>query len=162
MSWAVSAAGDRRIEARFERFPEKLRGALRDEITAIIAELEARVISAEPVRTGKLRAETQAFVDDRKDFIRGRVRVITSGKGDGAKVAALEYGAHALSPVRAHARTIAHIYGRLVAPRQIIVSAYSRQLDLPAHQFLRGPLAEMRGEIMERLKRAVETAESSV
>lgn len=156
----INVTGDRRIDARFAALPDTVRARLREAMGSIIGELDARVTGSEPVRTGKLRGETRSFVDETKDLIRGRVRIVTKGAGaaEGGKAAALEYGAHGLSPVKAHGRTVSNIFGRMVAPTLIMVDAYSRQLNLPAHNFLRGPLAEMKGDIMERLRAAVEGA----
>lgn len=157
MDVMIGMDGDRRIEARFDRFPERARANLRQRIAAIIGVLETRVEAAEPSRTGKLRSETAGFVDEQPDFIRGRVRIVTrrGGAAEGGKAAALEYGAHGTASVKGHARTLDHVFARAIEPQRVFVEAYTRHPDIAAHLFLRGPLAEMRGDIMDQLRDAL-------
>ena len=156
----IGIVGDRRIDAKFSEFPAMARAALKREIAAITGELFDAVEAAEPKRTGKLKAETRQFVDERGDMIRGRVVVVASagGPAEHGKAAALEFGAHGAAAVKAHMRTVTQIYGRMVAPTQIMVGAYSRQLDITARSYLRGPLEAKRADIIARLQGALDEA----
>lgn len=158
----IGIVGDRRIETVFAQFPEAVRGTLRAAIGDIIAELEGRVLAGEPHRTGRLQSETRPFVDERADFIRGRVRVVTNGAGssEGGKAAALEYGAHRSTAIKAYTRTVTTVFGHYVGPTEQLVGAYSRHANIAARRYLRGPLDEMKTSIVARLQAALSEAAS--
>jgi len=123
-----------RILARLDQFPQALRVRLRDVITQLTNELLRKVEAAEPVRTGTLRHQTHAYVDEGPTWIRGRVRVLRNGpRNYGAIAGALEYGGpgtkrRGMVKVRAYRRDGA------------TVRAYERrQPHIKAMRFLRGP-----------------------
>jgi len=153
--FGIEIDGERRVALRFEQFPERARAALQARIAALTAELYGRVEGAEPERTGRLKGETEPFVDQRADRVVGRVKVVARGSSEHGKGAALEYGAHGSARVTAHSQSLSHFWGRLVAPREVFVRAYSRRLDIAERRYLRGPLDEMRGEIIEELRAAL-------
>ena len=84
-----------RLALHFEQLPDALKRQLEITITKYTHQLLSRVRAAEPVRTGRLRAATREFVDVRKDFVRGRVRILPTGRAQSIAAAfgALEYGA---------------------------------------------------------------------
>jgi len=125
-----------RIVARLDQFPKELRARLKDVITQLANELLRKVEAAEPVRTGTLRQQTHAYVDEGPTWVRGRVRVLRNGRRNyGAIAGALEYGApgkkrRGMVKVRAYRRDGATI------------RAYQRrQPHIKAMRFLRGPAA---------------------
>lgn len=147
-------SGDRDIAARLDRLSDDLRKRLVERIGGLTQQLLARVQAREPTRTGRLRAETRAFVDDGADFVRGRVRVVATGiRYEHGKVGALEYGAHRPVKVRSHERAGHTPFGRAV---EQVVGAYTRKADIMAHRFLRGPVEAMRGDIRAELGRVVQ------
>jgi hypothetical protein len=152
---AVEISGDRRAGLRFDEFPRRAHDAILARITGLTAQLEARVLGRVPVATGDLRRMVQSFVDDHGTRIAGKVKVIAGAKSDHGKAAALEYGAHGSFEVKAHTRTVTSIFGRVVAPTEIFIAAYGRAANIEEQRFLRGPLAEMRGEIIRQLTRAL-------
>ena len=155
---------DRKIGLRFEQFPEIAHAKLLERIAALTAQLEARVKAAEPVRTGRLRAQTASFVVDRPNRIAGVVK-INAGSGAAAKAAygkaaALEYGASGTTRVAAHMMRLDHFWSKLVSPREVMVAMHSRRLDIPEHGFLRGSLASMQPEVQPALRQALQEAEA--
>jgi hypothetical protein len=135
---------DTRIKAMFDELPKRLQANLAARIGALTAELYAKVLAAEPHRTGRLQQETRRFLDQRENFVRGRVRVLgPSGRGHNVAAAALEYGAHSTFPVRGYRR------------RGHAVAGYRRRANIRELRFLRGPAEGMRAKVLEELRRAI-------
>jgi hypothetical protein len=145
---------DRQVRARLDAMPAKAHSAILNRLTQLTAELEARVQSAEPARTGALRSETVESVRDTPERISGRVRVAR----EFAKAAALEYGAHGTVSVKSYQRQRNGILSRLMNPSAGIVQAYTRTADIAERRFLRGSLESMAGEIEASLRQAIEEA----
>lgn len=101
------------------------------------------------VRTGTLRRSINQRVDQTRDQIRGRVgtNVIYAPPH--------EYGFTGPVNVKAHTRKISQAWGRPIAPRDVLVQNYTRQVDLPERSFIRSALADMSAEITEELTDAV-------
>jgi hypothetical protein len=160
MDFGIEIDSDRLVALRFEQFPERARAAIANRLGSITQRLLARVQGNEPSRTGRLRGETQSSVTTGNDRISGRVRVDTSrgGEAEHGKAAALEYGAHGTAHVSAHAMQLSHFYDQLIAPREVLVAAYDRRVDIAERRFLRGPLDDMRSEIIEELRQALAEA----
>lgn len=160
MDLGIEIDGDRLVALRFEQFPERARAKIAARLQTITQQLLSRVQGAEPSRTGRLRGETQASVDERNERISGRVRVNTSGGGEAehGKAAALEYGAHGTAHVSAHAMQLSHVYNQLVQPHEVLVAAYDRRVNIAERRYLRGPLDEMRSQIVEELRQALAEA----
>jgi hypothetical protein len=158
--FGIEVDGERLVALRFEQFPERARAAIKRRLEALTAQLYSRVESAEPQRTGKLRQETQSFVDERDDRVTGRVKVLARETSEHGKGAALEYGAHGSAQVGAHAMTLSHLWGRMIAPRQVLVAAYSRRVNISERRYLRGSLDTLRGEVIEQLRQALAEAMS--
>jgi len=123
-----------RIIARLDQLPQELRARLRDVITQLTNELLRKVEAAEPVRTGTLRAQTHAYVDEGPTWLRGRVRVLRNGRRNyGAIAGALEYG----GPGKRRAGPVSV---RAYRRAGVAVSAYQRrQPHIKAMRFLHGP-----------------------
>lgn len=155
----ISIVGFNRIAQRFDEFPQHAHDKLLAKIRELTAKLESKVQAAVPVDKGKLQGEVQAFVDDKKDNIAGKVKVVAPNGADHAKAAALEYGAHAPTKVKAHQARLGHFWGRAVAPRTVMVAAASRTPNIQAHDYLRGPLASMESEVTTGLAQALAAAE---
>ncbi len=159
MDLGVEIQGDLQIALRFEEFPHRFAVAWERRITALTAQMLARVLGAEPSRTGKLRAETRSFVDVKDDRIRGAVAVVTGGdQSEHGKAGALEYGAHGSVGVAAHSQNLSHIYDRMIQPMQVFVDAYSRHVNITERRFERGTLDSMRSQVIEELRAALADA----
>ena len=124
---------DHRVMVRFDELPKQIRKALRTKITELTHQLLAQVQAREPVRTGRLRQLTRAYVDEKQDVIRGRVRVLgRRGINQPARAfGALEYGAHRSHRVKGYQR------------RSGRVRPYERRANIKAQRFLRGPASVM-------------------
>lgn len=161
MDIRIDVTGDRRVGLRFEEFPDALYEALKQAIDGLGAELFARVVAATPSLTGRLRGQERYRLFTDPERITAYVDV-AAGKTSGgayAKAGALEYGAHRSTKVGAHAMRLDHNWGqKLAAPMDVLVAAYNRTPNIDEHSFLRGPLAEMRPEILARLNAVVEKA----
>lgn len=158
MQFGLNIDGDLRAAVRFEEFPERARAALRRKIDELAGELLGQVIADEPQKTGQLRGETKKSIADRPEFVRGTVRVAAKDAAEARKAAALEYGAQKPAQVPAHAMRLTHVFGRQVAPFEVMVGAYSRPMHLAARRYLRSPLEAMRGEIRDGLQEALQEA----
>jgi hypothetical protein len=158
---AINPSDERRILVRLDGLPSQLRTALRPAITSLTQQLLQRVRAAEPVRTGRLRQATQAFVDERRDRISGKVRVLafrgrTAPRGShNVAAAALEYGAHRRFTVRAHRARLGHVFGQRRTGGMVMVEAYQRHANITARRFLRSPAAAMRPRIQAELQRII-------
>lgn len=140
-----------RLVLHFDQMPAALQRKLKIVITQLTRELLARVKAAEPVRTGRLRSATHSYVDERKNFVRGRVRIRPTGKAQAVAAAfgALEYGApgkrrHGKVPVRAYSRS-----------GVAIRSHERRRPRIAARRFLRGPATAMRTRVKAELAAAI-------
>ena len=150
---------DNRLTVRFEELPAQLRAALREKISELTHQLLAQVIAREPVRTGRMRSLTRAYVDEKRDWVRGRVRILgRRGPNQPARAfGALEYGAHRRFAVSAHRRSRR-------GGRSFMVSAYDRRANIHAMRFLRNPAkammprarAELEAIILGTVRRAVQ------
>ncbi len=158
-------ADDTRLRLRFEKLPQTIRKPLRPVITRLTNQLLVRVKAAQPHRTGRLRSLTHSYIDERMDnrrnFIRGRVRVLRSRSHNTAAAAgALEYGAHRRFEVRAHRARRTSAFGRPTRPYDVNIPAHQRRANIQALRFLRGPAAaqlpraraEINAAIAEALK----------
>ena len=140
-----------RLVLHLDQMPDELKRRLEVKISELTMQLLSRGKAAEPVRTGRLRAATRSFVDVRQDFVRGRVRVLSTGKAQsvGAAFGALEYGApgkRRSGPVRVRG------YSRSSGA----VAAYQRRRPhITARRFLRGPAAAMRSRALAELEAIV-------
>jgi hypothetical protein len=144
-----------RLQVQLQELPEQLRLALKKKITQLTGELLADVRAREPVRTGRLRRMTRAYVDESRarDTIRGKVKVLRTGRAsrEGAAFGTLEYGSTGRSfQVRGYRRN-GHS-----------VSAYERHGTIRERRFLRGPAAHLlpraRLEIEEVIRRTMQNA----
>lgn len=136
---------DTRIGVMFDELPRRLRANLRRTITELTEELLLKVRAAEPRRTGALRAETRRFIDERENFIRGRVRILgPGGRGHNIAAAALEYGAHRSFPVKSYTRAGHRI------------SAYRRRANITEQRFVRNAAEGMRAKVLAELQRAID------
>jgi hypothetical protein len=157
VSVVTGFTGDRQAGLRFEEFPDELYEGLRLEIEALSLELFGRVEALTPSKTGQLRSQERVrqFADEKR--IAGYIDIGDGTINDLKKAGALEYGAHKTGQVESHSRKLDHVFDRaLSAPMNVIVKAYPRTPNIATHAFERGPLAMMRGEIVERLNAVVE------
>lgn len=138
----ITVVGDRAIALKFQRIPVAIHDRLLATITRLTEELYSRIEAAEPKLSGRLESRTTERITDRDNLIAGAVR-IGGSRGDKLKALALEFGAHGTASVHAYSRG-----------HDAAVSAYTRQVNIAEHRFLRGPFDAMAGEIEDEIKRA--------
>jgi hypothetical protein len=144
----IDSSSITKLALHFDEITPALQAKLKVAIGRITHQLLARVKAAEPVRTGRLRGATHAYVDVRPNFVRGRVR-ISRGRGDlGAAFGALEYG----GPGRRGGSVAVGAHRRSGGA----VAAYERRRPhIRARRFLRGPAAAMRPQVKAELEAAI-------
>jgi hypothetical protein len=142
---------DRRLMLHLEQLPMALKTKLKPIIASLTNQLLTQVRSMEPRRTGRLQNLTRSYVNEREDFIGGRVRVLGGGQAHNIAAAALEYGVkrQAVS-VRAYRR------------ESIAVRAYERHTQIAARRFLRDPAAAMRERALTEIRATVDEAVQSI
>jgi hypothetical protein len=135
---------DTRVKLMFDQLPQKLQANIVRRMEPLMAEIQAKVRAGEPHRTGRLQAETRRFLDQRENWVRGRVRILgPGGRGHNVAAAALEYGAHSTFPVRGYRR------------RGHPVAGYRRRANIAERRFLRNAAEGMRGKVLAELRQAV-------
>lgn len=157
MDFDAIITGDRRVVARFSKWPAELHDALLAKIRTLTDELRSRVQALAPERTGKLKDEITSRVFDDPQKIKGLV-TLEGGltQSEYIKAAALEYGAHGGVSVRKYSRTIAEAFGREISSKRIDISAYSRIANIEARVYLRGGLGDVEGDATAELQQAID------
>jgi hypothetical protein len=159
MEFKFNFSNTRNAAIKFEQFPEAARVRLVEVITGLTAELNSAVHAAAPTKSGKLQSEIQSFVDQTKDRVIGKVKVVAGGNlQELLKAIALEYGARQPTEVRAHSQELTTVFGKKVSPETVMVAAYNRTPNIAAGNYMRGPLAAMQPEIIAALNAAVADA----
>jgi len=147
INYRIEQIDNGRVLVRLHELPREIRERLRPVITRQTHQLAARVRAAAPLgKTGRLRRRIHSFIDEesgpRRNFIRGRVRVLNSySKNFAAAAGALEYGRHRRFEVRAHSVRRRSAFGRPTKPYTVTMPAHTRRATIQAMRFLRGPAA---------------------
>lgn len=134
----------------------KADAALRDVTADLIQRLRDRVENnlsggVLNARTGALRASLAAGLAQAG----GIAATVTAS----APYAAFqEYGFSGSETVRAHLRRQSQAFGKPIRPVDVAVRTYSRQVNYPAHSYLRSALAELKPEINAGIGAAVAEA----
>jgi hypothetical protein len=144
------------VRDRLAALPDKADSALRAAATDLVARLRDRVDGN--LSDGVLNARTGAL---RASLAAG----LAQGGGIAATVSAStpyaafqEYGFSGSESVRAHLRLQAQAFGRPIRPVEVQVRSYSRQVDYPAHSYLRSALADLSSDISDGISAAVAEA----
>jgi phage gpG-like protein len=99
-------------------------------------------------RSGALRASLAASVDPSS-------RITATVSADTPYAAFQEYGFTGNENVRSYLRRQSQAFGRAIRPISAAVRAHDRQVDYPAHSYLRSALAELAPDIRATLAAAV-------
>ena len=127
------------VQKEIMRLALKMTGSLMNKLSGDILK----------VRTGRLRRS----IHPEWDFKPGHMGATV---GTNVEYAAIhEYGFKGTVQVKSFQREMTKAFGRPIAPKQVTVSAHSRNINMPERSFLRSALKEMRPEIIEGLKNAV-------
>jgi len=150
---SVEIEGDDELVARFAATPDAIRAALAQKFGELAQKLEDKI------KNEKLDGEVLVARDGRL-----RESIVVSLDETGASLsaygvkyaAAQEFGFDGTESVGSHSRTIREAFGRAIAPKTIVVQAFSRQMRLPERSYMRSSLDEMREEIAQALRDAVD------
>ena len=146
----VEIDGADELDARLADMPRALRAALAAKIEELAERLEEKI--KENLSGAVLQSRSGALRDS----------IESSAGADAAQLfaktkyaAAQEYGFSGIESVTAHSRTIKEAFGRAIAPKQVFVRAFSRQMNLPERSYMRSALDEMQDEITAELAEAI-------
>ena len=150
---SVEIEGDDELVVRFAATPDAIRAALAQKFGELAQKLEDKI------KNEKLDGEVLVARDGRL-----RESIVVSLDETGASLstygvkyaAAQEFGFDGTESVGSHSRTIREAFGRAIAPKTIVVQAFSRQMRLPERSYMRSSLDEMREEIAQALRDAVD------
>ena len=151
--------GDAEVAKRLRRFPDSLRGQLRQTVQILTIKLQRKVVAEKlsgqvlQVRTGTLRRSINQALIDESDGVFGVVSTNLS------YARRHEYGYAGAEQVKAHLRTIKQAWGKpLREPVIANVGAHTRTVNYKAHPYLRPSLEEMRAQIKSEIERTVTRA----
>lgn len=152
---------DYRVDADvdFNEVNERVRAEIRRTVNALTLKLQ-RTIQEDMltgqrlnVQSGRLRGSVSSKVEEDKDWIEGTV-----GAG-GALVPyafAHEFGLKGTMAIKAHLRTIKKAFGRPITPRQTLINAHSRKVDMKERRFMRDSLDEVAKIVPKNIDAAIE------
>lgn len=151
--------GDSATVAKLDRLKGGARSKVKQTIVRLTLALLVKVKQAKlsgqvlKVRTGRLRRSINQRIDEAGTKVSGIV-------GTPVEYARIhEYGFHGQMPVKAHLRQIKEAWGKPLknGPRQVLVRAHSRTVDMPERSFLRSALDEMEPKIKGEIETALQT-----
>ena len=157
---------DYRVDADvdFNEVNERVRAEIRRTVNALTLKLQ-RTIQEDMltgqrlnVQSGRLRGSVSSKVEEDKDWIEGTV-----GAG-GALVSyafAHEFGLKGAMAIKAHLRMIKKVFGQPITPRQIMIKAHSRKVDMEERRFMRDSLDEVANIVPKNIDAAIERGLSS-
>lgn len=117
----------------------------------LVAKIKSEKLSGQVlrVRTGTLRRSISHRIIDTQTEMTAEV-------GSNLKYAAAhEYGFRGTVSVREHLRQIKQAFGRPIQPTSVLVSAHSRNMNLPERSFIRSAIRDMTPEISREINEAV-------
>jgi phage gpG-like protein len=148
--------GNDEVSRKLARLPDDVKQEVRGSIVRlalkIVAKIKAEKLSGQVlnVRTGTLRRSISHQIVDTPS-------ALTATIGSNLKYArAHEYGFKGAVTVREHLRTIKQAFGKTLAtPQAVLVSAHTRNMNLPERSFIRSALRDMEPEIIREISGAV-------
>ncbi|MBK3374784.1 hypothetical protein [Acinetobacter baumannii] len=157
---------DYRVDADvdFNEVNERVRAEIRRTVNALTLKLQ-RTIQEDMltgqrlnVQSGRLRGSVSSKVEEDKDWIEGTV-------GAGGTLVpyafAHEFGLKGAMAIKAHLRMIKKVFGQPITPRQIMIKAHSRKVDMQERRFMRDSLDEVAKIVPKNIDAAIERGLSS-
>jgi phage gpG-like protein len=150
----VELIGKDQVVLRLSRMSAQIRASLLRAVSAEAIRVEARV--KQKLTGAVLKERTHHLHDSIHHQIADDANGVTATVGTDVVYAAYhEYGFSGVEQVRQHLRRVIQAFGKPIAPVEATVRAHARHVHYPARSFLRSTLAEMEGDIRERLAAAV-------
>ena len=157
---------DYRVDADvdFNEVNERVRAEIRRTVNALTLKLQ-RTIQEDMltgqrlnVQSGRLRGSVSSKVEEDKDWIEGTV-----GAGGALVPYAFthEFGLKGAMAIKAHLRMIKKVFGQPITPRQVMIKAHSRKVDMKERRFMRDSLDEVAKIVPKNIDAAIERGLSS-
>lgn len=152
---------DYRIDADvdFNEINDRVRAEIRRTVNALTLKLQ-RTIQEDMltgqrlnVQSGRLRGSISSKVEDDKDWIEGTV-----GAG-GALVPyafAHEFGLKGSLSIKSHLRIMKKAFGKAITPRQVMIKAHSRNVNMLERRFMRDSLDQIAKIVPKNIDAAIE------
>lgn len=153
INFQYSVDGSRAM-ARLNGLPDALAERVRRIVTRFAIELQGYV------KEGKLTGEV---LHVRTGTLRRSInnKVVTNAAGTSGSVGTNvkygrvhEYGFNGAVSVKGHLRTIKQAFGKSIAPTQVEVSGFTRNMRVPERSFLRSALKDMKPQLLAQLEAA--------
>lgn len=147
------------VDVDFNEVNDRVRAEIRRTVNALTLKLQ-RMIQEDMltgqrlnVQSGRLRGSVSSKVEEGNGWIEGTV-----GAG-GALVPyafAHEFGLKGSLAIKAHLRTIKKAFGQPIAPRQVMIKAHSRSVNMRERRFMRDSLDEIGKIVPKNIDAAIE------
>lgn len=153
--------GDYRVDATvdFNQANDRVRAEIRRTINALTLKLQRTVqedmLTGQRlnVQSGRLRGSVSSKVDEEGEVIEGTV-------GAGGSLVpyapAHEFGLKGSISIKSHVRNIKQAFGRPITPRESMVKAHTRTVDLRERRFMRDSLDQIAQIIPQNINAAIQ------
>jgi phage gpG-like protein len=159
--FTIRIDGDKAVIAELDEMPGRVHDALRATIQSLVIKLMAIVqrekLQGQVLRhvTGKLSASIEEEVTENPQGIVGRV----FSNGTAPYAAIHEFGYQGAEAVSSFTRMQTMAFGRpMNPPKEVVVGAFVRQMNMPERSFLRSTLTEQAEFIEKSITDAVVAA----
>ena len=147
------------VDVDFNEVNDRVRAEIRRTVNALTLKLQ-RMIQEDMltgqrlnVQSGRLRGSVSSKVEEGNGWIEGTV-----GAG-GALVPyafAHEFGLKGSLAIKAHLRMIKKAFGQPITPRQVMIKAHSRSVNMRERRFMRDSLDEIGKIVPKNIDAAIE------
>lgn len=155
----IELIGGEKIAAVLESKNERVQSRIESSIGASVLKLQRHIQNGKlsgqvlRVQTGTLRRSIDQLVVKQGDTVTG---IVNTNVRYGVMH---EYGFSGTVSVKSHLRQMKSAFGRpLKEARFVQIGAHSRQVNVPERSFLRSALRDLKPQIENSLRRAVENA----
>jgi hypothetical protein len=164
MDFDAVVTGDREVALHFAQFPQRLHDKLLERIQKLTMKLYVRVVQLAPMDSAApsglhLPQEFVSIIKNHTDSIEG---VVTMPKGlpqrEYIKAGAMEYGVNTEAQMTPYMRLMSQAFGRPVTPRDILIGAYPRKMNMESRRYLRDALEGMEAEAVAEFTDALNEA----
>jgi phage gpG-like protein len=152
------------ISGKVDAMPAAVHEALIRKANVLRLSLEDKIKSQKlagqglNVRSGALqRSIVSGLADEGQD-----VHVFVRQSGEVKYGSIHEFGFDGQEGVKAHLRMIRTAFGRAINPKEVLVKAFTRHMNMPRRSFMQSALDDMKGEILDGLVEAVQGAVKSL
>jgi phage gpG-like protein len=143
------------LQNKINNYEVNIRKALTEEITKLSIKLTNHIRTDKltgtvlNVRTGRLRNSIKYNVSSNSNQVIG----IVSTNVVYARIH--EYGSKGSVNVNGFTRKISQAFGKSITPKTVDVKSHIRRVNMPERSFMRSSLADMKSEILNKIKGAV-------